>query len=390
MPLKLFVSHAEPYRKIWILSAAFLLMGPLLAQDNDSSRFNALYAQASQEYLADHIDEAKTIWLVLQEEAASAGESDYLGLALQNLALIEKRHANWNTAAFYLERALTAVQQLGNLSRNADIHKELGYAARKLNDLPRAEKHYRQATSLYTKSQNIPQVSELLNRLGTVERLQGKVSQAIQNHSNALKIYKKLKDPTGEAYSLSLLATSARSTGNLSQALEYNQKALNLYEKLPNDMWAEILASRIAAIQLEVDKDSFQLEDLGIEKEARAPQTEKSRQASLTQANELVKTGLNNSKRGNLEQATVELQEALQIYSDLEDKAQMANQLTHLGSIAIRQKDSQQACNFWQQAQQLFTGLNYGPQNEKITYFLTRANCTAYSTSLQTSQKQQR
>ena len=185
----------------------------------------------------------------------------------------------------------------------------MGGEALKQGHLEEALHHFQEALTLYTSEKRKAEMAQQLVRISFIHLRMGHHEKAMKNLKEALNIYRKLDEPVGHAEALVLLAKILVRTGEYVEALQRLGQALILANKVGDKQVTAWVNGHIGELLLDAGLDPDQ-----------------ARQAITT---------------------------SYQLYQELDDKPNMARQLTNLALAHLRNKQFSAALQHAQQALKL-------------------------------------
>jgi tetratricopeptide (TPR) repeat protein len=197
--------------------------------------------------ILDEAHKAKFIYILSETyqtlgnyEAALANYKKAYDLALEknNLILQGQIHCkmakiwaemgNWKEADFYLNSALTNLQNTGDFSGVAFAKLEMAKIAYKKGEYLAAENLFQAALEASEFVNDISNTAFINHHLGIILRMQGKYEQAFQYFQRALIEFQSIQDRQGTAESLNNLGVIHLKNKELPNAIGYFDKALEI------------------------------------------------------------------------------------------------------------------------------------------------------------------
>lgn len=202
----------------------FLALAPETHDARDRARaLNAvgIFAQNLGDLAASQVAFAQAIEICRQRESPYA-----LGLALMNLAVLEKRIGHYDRAReFYLE----AEKILGAEERGSNLGKvllNLGILENEQGNTDRAHAYMREALEINERLDDPHALAAIHNTIGTLHRNEGHYDAARQHLARSIEYYEHVGDHAGATVPLNNLALLHFSEGDYATSLELHERSL--------------------------------------------------------------------------------------------------------------------------------------------------------------------
>lgn len=202
----------------------FLAMAPDAHEDRHRARaLNAvgIFAQNLGDLAKSQAAFAEAIDICRRRESPYA-----LGLALMNLAVLEKRIGHYDKAReLYLEarRILEAQDRGSNLGK---VLLNLGILENEQGHSERAHAYMREALEINERLDDPHALAAIHNTIGTLHRNEGQYDSARQHLTRSIEYYEHVGDHAGATVPMNNLALVHFSEGDYATTLELHQRAL--------------------------------------------------------------------------------------------------------------------------------------------------------------------
>ncbi len=198
-------------------------------------RAKALDLAAMLAYRQSDYSVAKTAWeesLQISREMDSARLGGITLASLTGLAMVASELGDYQSAPRMLEEALVISRQLGDQLKEADILRNLGWAAMRPGDYSGAKSYLEQAAVLFRKLDEKVGLSSTISGLGEVALRQGDLKRAQTHLEEALALRRDLENKWGIGATLGTLGWAAMSAGDLHRAQTFLQESLTVRQEL--------------------------------------------------------------------------------------------------------------------------------------------------------------
>jgi tetratricopeptide (TPR) repeat protein len=157
--------------------------------------------------------------------------SDTPGSLLER-ASIAKKERRLEDAATLFREALAECAASDSQALRATLYEELAYVERNLRDLETSQRHYRQASEIYSSLGNPLKTAHTVRHAADILREQTKPEQAAPLYAESLEIYRRHKEtpPLDLANAIRGFALVKEQTGDRKEALSLWREARDLYE----------------------------------------------------------------------------------------------------------------------------------------------------------------
>jgi len=253
-------------------------------------------------------------WLE-QALALSATDDELRAKALSCAGALARNQSQYSAAERCFNTALSIYQQLNDAYGVARMLNALGSVAY-FQDATAATAYFEKALEMHSRLCETREMAGALNNLALLAEGQADYQRAAALHKQALALFQSLGDDVNAAYVLGNLGVVAEYSGDFQMATEYYQQSLDLHE-LTGEKWG------MAAM----------LTNLG--------------------------SALERLRRGR--EALPLLIEGLNIFSELDDRAGIAQALSALARNALHRKAHQDATQYLAAAERIEAEIGYVP-----------------------------
>lgn len=304
---------------------------------------------AGRRRLPDAADPATPVPSVTSPDAARAWLDDHravlisvIGYATDNgwpeyairLATILSSHLY--TTGYYAEDmavltcAHRAARRCGDQVTEARALTGLGDSALRLGDYPQADRHFRQALTVYRAAGDQPGEARALGNLGVLAAQHGRYRQASRHQRQALALCRAIGDQMGQAVSSARLGEVDLRQGRYPQASAHFETSLALFRQVGDPIDQAYALGNLGELELR----------LGRYQEARAyfgAVLDLSRQADdrVNEAYALAELGEVDVRQARFPQAISHFERALELLHQTGDRADEAGALNGLGEALL-------------------------------------------------------
>jgi len=220
------------------------------------------------------------------------GDTTGVARALGNLGVVAFDRGDDDQATTFLEESLTLAREIGDQLLIATALNDLGSVSYRRGDLDRAELLYQESLSLRRQARSGSEIARSLNNLGAVAFDRGDFDRACQLFAESVSLYRDAGDRWGAAGALIGLATANHLQGDAPRAAVLLAESLSLFRDVGDERSAALATLYLADAQ----RDSH-----------------------------------------DLTQAAVHYREALASFATLDDRDRVAEGLSKLGRVMVRQ-----------------------------------------------------
>ncbi|MBF8191958.1 tetratricopeptide repeat protein [Nonomuraea sp. K274] len=175
-------------------------------------------------------EEDNLLAVVAQAVGTPAAE---LAVALAaSLAMLLYERGHWPKQLRLAELALRAAETTGDLSLQARMLSDLGWAQVLMGQTTGAITHLRRSLAAYQRLGNRRHEAAVLENLGMVHRAVGRLDEAVDLHQRALAINREIGHLWGQASSLTHLGLAFQHGGRFDEAIELHLRAIRIVEQV--------------------------------------------------------------------------------------------------------------------------------------------------------------
>lgn len=255
---------------------------------------------------------------IFRQNKNRSGEAE----SIRALANIHRTLSEYSLARDFYQQALTIFQQEIEPWGEANCIQGLGEMHSFLGEYSQAQDCFQQALVINRQVRNYLGVASCIQYLGDVSRNLAEYGHAQDYYQQALTIFQQFKDPIGEAHSIQGLGDVSRNLAEYDQAQAYYQQALEIHQQIKNN----------------VDEANCR--------------------AGLDEANCLAGLGLLHGAQQQIQLAITTLDQAVQLYGDIDNKNSKAFCISNLGVLYLYQKQFESALTAFNQAIEIFPNAN--------------------------------
>lgn len=245
--------------------------------------------------------------------------------SLGNLTFFQ---ADFETARTHFEIALGLYRGAGDLARQADTHRNIGWAFVRQGDFGSARREFAASLELGQRSGNMATIGAAFTGLGTVE---DDTERSLEFHERALAVERESGRDASIAGSLMHIGNLALNTGNVRKSRECLEEALEIHRRLENPLgvaWAYTNLGIVAYWERDYEGSLAYFEDtLEISEE---------REASFETAIALGNIGILLRKQKRFDEARPYVEESLALRRQQRDRHGTAEAQHSLGLLHLR------------------------------------------------------
>jgi tetratricopeptide (TPR) repeat protein len=203
-------------------------------RSHPTNRAQVLNLAAMMAYRQSDYPAAKTAWEESLHTSRTLGDEGLNGihLALTGLAMVASEGGDFQTAPQLLKEALEITRQIGDELNEADILRNLGWAAMRPGDYQQAKTYLQQAAALFRKLNEKVGLSSSYSGLGEVALRQGELAHARIHLEEALNLRRELDYKWGIGATLGTLGWVAISAGDYQRARQVLGESLTVRQEL--------------------------------------------------------------------------------------------------------------------------------------------------------------
>lgn len=259
-----------------------------------------------------------------------AGEAETLGVLISIL----QPQAKFDEALQLFDRVLEISRKLNDRDKVAEALKNMGVAYSRKGDYSRALELYDEAIEVARSAQNLSMEAACLSNIGNVHYFKGDMETAVQFYGEALSINTKLGDQIGSARQSLNLGLIHLQQGTMQEGLEMLATAATFFEALGDKANLALTLSNVSQARLTLGMDeeaqTAAERSLALAREIRHPLAESAANHRL---------GAISAFRGDYEQASQYLHQALEIARDSGMNRNVAALEVELASIHFQQRE---------------------------------------------------
>ena len=185
----------------------------------------------------------------LRAEALAGGQTDHR--ILINLGLILKLYGRMDAALHFLERALEAVKQSGNLQGESAVLNNLSLIAQIKGDYDTALKYSEKDLKICQEIGDRQGEGVTLNTISQIHKVRGDYDRALLYLEQSLRIRQEIGDRKGESVTLNNLSQIAYSKGDIETAMAYSYRDLQICQEIGDINGMAITMTNMGARYLE-------------------------------------------------------------------------------------------------------------------------------------------
>lgn len=204
---------------------------------------------------------------------------------------------------------------------------------------------YSEALALYRQLEDRSSEALVLNSLGLVYFPLGEIAIAIDYYERALVIYRSIGDRNGEADNLFNVGQALLATGEATRAIEILLEAADTYRYVKNDSGLARCLNDIGLAHWQLGNSAASIQSYETALAMSLRIGDRRREAEARNALALVQI-----RRGELQSARLNLEQAVDYYEEIENSKYLATVLTNMGRLLRFLGDHDGALDYYRRA----------------------------------------
>jgi CHAT domain-containing protein/tetratricopeptide (TPR) repeat protein len=288
-----------------------------------------------------------------------------------NTGSVADKLGKYQQSLVFYQQALAIYQRLQERDEQWETLNQIGIVYRQLGEYQQAIKYFQQAQEMNVLPGRFRQ-GEAFNNIGLLYDRLGKYQQAINSYQKALEFAQKIEDNAEKGIILNNIGTAYHKLENYQQALNFYQQALAIFQKVGNQTSARVSLNNMGlaydklgqpqqaqnyyqqalAIVLDVSNNVGKekpLSPVTLNIEPLRKQ-ENPKVARAEEEMRIYQQAVQQSQKGQYQEALGQFQQALIIARELNDKAEAERILNQIGLAYNALGDYAKALDYYQQA----------------------------------------
>ncbi len=292
-------------------------------------------------YIRGQFEEAEKEFLASKKIAEEMKNLKAITNRQNNLGIIYYTQGNYTKALEYLNRSLVTQTGMHDTLGLANTQNTIASVYIHLADYDKALKCYLEALNLFEKAGDKTGISQAYNNIGIVYNSLENFDKAIENYEASVKISEEIGEKFKLAPAYSNLGKVYQKKGNIEKATWYFTESLKLAREMNSPQGIAYNLSDLGSIA-EGKKDYA----AALKYYTEALHIHEKDQEQYSVSGTLIRIGSLKMLQGNLGEAQVDLQKALDIASQIKAKSTLSDCYQSFAQLYKKQKNFKKAFEF--------------------------------------------
>lgn len=203
------------------------------SRSTKKKKLDIIMALGDNCYLRGEWDDALGYFKRATELSEEVGDEKRLAESLRNIGLIHKNRNEWDSAISYFKKGITISEKIQDYHLTADISHCLGKVSDEKGELKEARKHYGKCMDIAVNIGDSPEIADAYLGIGRLHARKSEYDESIKAFQKAVEILEKVQD-------LEKLSKAYANLGatyifvNMDEAIKYHNKSIEIADKISN------------------------------------------------------------------------------------------------------------------------------------------------------------